>query len=150
MVKFSDYLQGLPYAQKALAINESILPTDHPDLAITYYNLAIIYQHLESLEKAHTYMQKAMMIWERSLPPDPTNLFSCTVSQNSGVVLAKAAPRRIAISGVTLCLPLMMADKVLRVVPKPVATSATVSFLPVSSKMPSSVSRMSARGRTKP
>src|SRR5690606_26160595 len=65
---------------------------------------------------------------------------------NSGVVFAKPVESFIAISGVTDCLPLIMADNVLRVVPKPTATSSTVSFVPVSSAIPSIVSLINSPG----
>src|SRR5580658_1137621 len=45
-----------------------------------------------------------------------------------------------------LCLPLIIADKVLRVVVKPFATSSMVRRLPVSSRKPSIVSRISSPG----
>ena len=51
-----------------------------------------------------------------------------------------------AISGVTLYLPLIIADKVLRVVVKPFATSSMVRHLPVSSGKPSIVSLIRSPG----
>ena len=65
-----DYVQSLEYLQKALAIQEQVLPLDHSDIAATYENLGYTYGDLGNHERALEYHSKSLAIREKALPPE--------------------------------------------------------------------------------
>jgi tetratricopeptide (TPR) repeat protein len=66
--------KSLDYSLKALAIWDKVLPTDHPDLASSYNNLAETYRALGQNDKSLEYNQKTLVIREKVLPSDHPNL----------------------------------------------------------------------------
>jgi len=73
-MNMGDLKQALVYAQKAVAISEKNLPSDHLSLATSYNNLALIYKNMGDLEQALVYAQKAVAIIEKNLPSDHPSL----------------------------------------------------------------------------
>ncbi|MCB9267764.1 MAG: tetratricopeptide repeat protein [Lewinellaceae bacterium] len=63
--------------QKALGISEQALAADHPDLATSYNNLAIVEEDLGNLAEAKQLYQKALAIREKSLPPGHQDTLTC-------------------------------------------------------------------------
>ena len=59
----------LDYLQKALAIEEMVLPAGHPSLAMSYNNLAITQYHSGDLDQAGTLLRRAISIYEKALLP---------------------------------------------------------------------------------
>ena len=62
-----NYLKALEYYEKALAIRERVLGTDHPYTAATYNNMALVYDAQGNYEKALEYYEKALAIREKVL-----------------------------------------------------------------------------------
>ncbi len=54
-----DLQVALYYKMKSLSIEEKVLPENHPQLASSYNNLALIYQDMGELEKARKYELQA-------------------------------------------------------------------------------------------
>lgn len=69
-----EVFKALEYCQKAVSIREGILPSDHPDLAISYNNLAQMYRALGEHQKNLEFIQKALAIREKALPSDHPDL----------------------------------------------------------------------------
>ena len=57
-----DYKNALDYFEKALAINERVLGTEHPDTARIYNNMAGVFSDQGDYEKAMKYYRKALSI----------------------------------------------------------------------------------------
>jgi len=69
-----EVFKALDYNQKVLAFSEKVLPSEHPDLAISYNNLAETYRALGEHQKSLKYNQKALAILKKKLPPDHPHL----------------------------------------------------------------------------
>jgi hypothetical protein len=52
-----DYEKALPLSQRALEISEKVLDQEHPDVATTLNNLALLYESMGDL-KRHVYFAK--------------------------------------------------------------------------------------------
>lgn len=65
-----DYVQALEHLMKAYAIQEKVLPPDHPDIAGTYENMGYTYGDLGNYENALEYHTKARTIREKALAPE--------------------------------------------------------------------------------
>ena len=61
-------------AEQAVAIKEKVLGPDHPDLATSLNNLALVYQPEGEYAKAEPLYQRALAIRERALGPDHTDV----------------------------------------------------------------------------
>ncbi len=46
-----EYEKALEWYDRALKIREKVLGKEHPDTAITYHNIALVYSDLGSMEK---------------------------------------------------------------------------------------------------
>ena len=57
-----DYEEALEYFERVLAIEQKILPSNHPSLAITYNNIGGVYHNLRKYSKALIYYQKDLEI----------------------------------------------------------------------------------------
>lgn len=66
--------KALDYSLKMVAIWDAVLPTEHPDLAQSYNNLAETYRALGQHDKALDYNLKAIAIWEKVLPAEHPDL----------------------------------------------------------------------------
>jgi len=66
----AKYSKALSYHEKDLEICQKTLPANHPDLAISYYNIGEVYDNMGEYLKALSYYERALDIKERSLPPN--------------------------------------------------------------------------------
>ena len=64
------YEQAEELYQRALAIREKVLGSDHPDTATTLHNLAYLYQDQGKYEQAEALYQRALAIYEQAFDPD--------------------------------------------------------------------------------
>jgi CHAT domain-containing protein/tetratricopeptide (TPR) repeat protein len=72
LVWSTRYERALPYYRRALEITASLLGTEHIECARSMMGLGDIYQRLGDETKARPYLEKALAICERDLPPsDP-------------------------------------------------------------------------------
>ena len=55
--------------KKHYEIKQKTLPANHPDLAISYNNIGLVYDKMGEYSKALSYYEKAQQIWQKSLPP---------------------------------------------------------------------------------
>ena len=69
-----DHKKALEYKLKALKIWETVLPANHPDLALSYNNVGYTYGDLGDHEKALEYKLKALEIFEKVLPANHPSL----------------------------------------------------------------------------
>lgn len=67
-------LEALIYHLEGLKLSEMVLAPTDPDLGSAYYNTAITYSYLADLENCYEFMQKAVTIWERTLPSNNQDL----------------------------------------------------------------------------
>jgi tetratricopeptide (TPR) repeat protein len=63
-----EYSKALSLCEKAIEIREKTLLGDHPDLATSYNNVALVYESMKEYSKALSYFERALIIWESSLP----------------------------------------------------------------------------------
>ena len=66
--------QALQHYQGALRIRRESLPVDHPDLAISYYNLALVHIDQLDYERAWSELQQALAIQRTKLPDNHPDL----------------------------------------------------------------------------
>jgi tetratricopeptide (TPR) repeat protein len=62
-----DYAGARTYFERALAISEKVLGSDHPDTAGNFNNLGVILQALGDYTGARSYLEQALAIWEQVL-----------------------------------------------------------------------------------
>ncbi len=67
-----EYSKALSSHEKALEIQQKILPANHPDFATVYNNIGLVYYSVSEYLKALSYLERALDIWERSLPANHT------------------------------------------------------------------------------
>ena len=60
--------KAIGYYEQALAIRQSVLPTNHMDIAISLNNLGITWQYKGDYDKAIGYYEQALAIWQSVLP----------------------------------------------------------------------------------
>ncbi|GHU24550.1 hypothetical protein FACS1894164_11450 [Spirochaetia bacterium] len=63
----ADYAIELEFHQKACAILEKVLGSEHPDTAGSYNNIGVVYRDMGNYEKALEFYQKACAILEKVL-----------------------------------------------------------------------------------
>src|SRR4030042_1721628 len=64
------YKEAIPFAERALSIYEKALGPDHPNVAISLNNLAVIYQALGDYKKAEPLLKRSLGIEEKAHGPD--------------------------------------------------------------------------------
>ncbi|CAF1023400.1 unnamed protein product [Adineta steineri] len=69
-----EYQEALTYYEKSLAILETILPSNHPDLAESYSNIGVVYDNMGDYPKALSFYEKALAIRQQSLPSNHPDL----------------------------------------------------------------------------
>jgi CHAT domain-containing protein/Tfp pilus assembly protein PilF len=74
LYRAGKYDEALPLAERALEIREKALGPDHPDIARSLNNLAILYHHKGDHAKAELLYQRGLAIWEEALGPDHPEL----------------------------------------------------------------------------
>ncbi|CAF3996730.1 unnamed protein product [Rotaria sp. Silwood1] len=63
-----QYLEAMSFYNKALKINERILPPNHQNLGTLYNNIAMMYNDIGEYEKAFSFHEKSIQIFEEQLP----------------------------------------------------------------------------------
>jgi tetratricopeptide (TPR) repeat protein len=79
-----EYAEALIFYEKTLEIEQKTLPSNHPNLAISYNNIGNVYNNMGEYSKALSYYEKALEIYQKSLPPNHPNL--ATSYNNIGLV----------------------------------------------------------------
>ncbi|CAF1357787.1 unnamed protein product [Adineta steineri] len=69
-----EFQEALSYSEKALAIQQQSLPSNHPDLGASYDNIGNVYRHIGDYPKALSSHEKALAIRLQSLPSDHPDL----------------------------------------------------------------------------
>ena len=69
-----EYDVALEYYNRALAIKLKSLPAEHPDVAMTYKNMGLVYEVKDELEQALPLLQKASSIYQAALPSNHPNV----------------------------------------------------------------------------
>ncbi|CAF1468205.1 unnamed protein product [Adineta steineri] len=69
-----DYTKALPFQEKAIAIQQELLPLNHSDLARSFDTLGELDQSMQDYPKALSSYEKALEIREQTQPPDPLGL----------------------------------------------------------------------------
>ena len=64
------YETAIPLAQRALAIRERLMDPNHPDVAASLSNLAVLYKAWGAYERAELLFQRALAIREQVLGPN--------------------------------------------------------------------------------
>ena len=78
-----DYNQALEYCNRVSKIDERVLGENHPDLAITYNNIGLVYRNKGDYDAALQYYDKARKIYENVL--DENHPYLATIYNNIGV-----------------------------------------------------------------
>ncbi len=73
--------------RRSLAIREKALGPDHPDVAQSLNNLALLYYHQEEYEKAAEAFERIIAIDEKALGPDHPSL--AQHMKNYAIILGK-------------------------------------------------------------
>ena len=68
------YEEAAPLYQRSLAIREKALGPDHPDVAATLNNLALLYRTQGAYTETAPLYQRSLAIWEKALGTDHPNL----------------------------------------------------------------------------
>ena len=74
--RMGDYPKALSSYEKALAIKQQSLPSNHPDLGawVTYNNIGTVYENMADYTKARSFYERAVNIGQQSLPANHPNL----------------------------------------------------------------------------
>ena len=70
LYKQGRYQEAIKVAQQTLTIQEKALGPDHPDVATSLNNLALLYKTLGDFAKAEPLYKRALAIWEKTLGPE--------------------------------------------------------------------------------
>ncbi|MGI2905139.1 tetratricopeptide repeat protein [Tolypothrix sp. VBCCA 56010] len=65
LYKEGKYTQAIPLAERALEITEKVLGKEHPDVAESLNNLAVLYQEQGSYQKAEPLFVRSLAIYEK-------------------------------------------------------------------------------------
>ena len=60
-----EYSKALASHKKAFAIRQQSLPSNHPDLATSYKNIAKVYYQMGEYSKAVAFYEKALVIQQQ-------------------------------------------------------------------------------------
>ncbi|CAF4389780.1 unnamed protein product, partial [Rotaria socialis] len=66
--RLGHYDLALDHYNRSLKIKLKSLPGQHPDIAMTYLNMGVVYAYKNELEQALIYMKRAQTIYEVALP----------------------------------------------------------------------------------
>jgi CHAT domain-containing protein len=70
LFRAGKYDESRPAAERALELREKALGPEHPDVAQSLHNLALIYRFKGDYAKAEPLFQRALAIWEKALGPE--------------------------------------------------------------------------------
>ena len=100
-----DYKKQLAYYQKAIALREKMLGTEHPDTAASYNNIGVIYHEKGNYFQALSYYQKALAIQEKV--PGPEHPDTAVTYNNIGLLHLEQNDNAQAKSYFQKSLPIM-------------------------------------------
>ena len=63
-----DYPKARSFCEQALKIRQHSLPSNHPDTATSYSNIAVVYSKLHDYSKALSFYEEGLKILLQSLP----------------------------------------------------------------------------------
>ncbi len=69
-----EYSKALSSDEKALQIKQQSLPPNHPDFAMSYNNIGLVYKNMGDYSKARSFYERAVEIGQQSLPSNHPNL----------------------------------------------------------------------------
>ncbi|CAF4386414.1 unnamed protein product, partial [Rotaria sordida] len=69
-----EYSKALSSYQRSLEIRKIALPPNHPDLAISYSNIASVYDNMGEYSKALSSYERSLEILKIALPPNHPDL----------------------------------------------------------------------------
>ncbi len=69
-----EYSKVLSYYEKAFEIQQQPLPLNHPDLAMSYNNIGLVYENMGNYLNARSLYERAVDIGQQSLPADHHHL----------------------------------------------------------------------------
>ncbi len=69
-----QYAEAEPLYKRSLAIWEKALGPDHPDVALSLNNLALLYRTQGQYAEAEPLYKRSLAIWEKALGPDHPNV----------------------------------------------------------------------------
>ncbi|CAF4326781.1 unnamed protein product [Rotaria sordida] len=64
-----EYSKALSSHERSLEIRKIALPPNHPDLALSYNNIGLVYDNMGEYSKALSYYETALQIKKIALPP---------------------------------------------------------------------------------
>ncbi len=67
------YSKAEPLFLRSLEIRKRQLGADHPDVASSLFNLAVLYHHMQRHSEAMTLIQRAIQIYQQTLGSDHPN-----------------------------------------------------------------------------
>jgi CHAT domain-containing protein/Tfp pilus assembly protein PilF len=70
LFRAGKFAEAIPLAQRSLAIREKVLGSDHPFVARSLDDLAVLYDEQGRYEEAESVLKRALMIDEKALGPD--------------------------------------------------------------------------------
>ena len=94
MTSMGDYAKALSSYEKALVIYQQSLTPNHPNLAISYNNIALVYDKMGYYAKALSSYEKALTINQQSLPPNHPDLATTYNNIGGGVFQAWVTMRK--------------------------------------------------------
>lgn len=62
------YQEAIQSNQKSLEIRQKIFPPDHPGIALSYFNIGLIYTRMKEYSKALSYLKKTLRVQRRTHP----------------------------------------------------------------------------------
>ncbi|MGH9936961.1 MAG: tetratricopeptide repeat protein, partial [Blastocatellia bacterium] len=74
LLRGGKYDEAIPLAERAFALREKALGPNHPDIANSLYNLALLYYAKGNYAKAETFHLRALGIREKALSPSHTDI----------------------------------------------------------------------------
>jgi tetratricopeptide (TPR) repeat protein len=80
--------ESIKWYQRALEMNQRMLPDMHPEIGKSLQNMAAAYFYLDDFEKAERHLREALDVWTRTLGPDHAETARCM--RNLGDVLSAA------------------------------------------------------------
>jgi len=89
-----EYARAESLWQRALTIQERALGPEHPNVVITLFSLARLYQERGEYARAESLWQRALVIQERTLGPEHPNV-AATLHNLAGLYLATGEYGRV-------------------------------------------------------
>lgn len=70
----TDYSKALSFNEKSLESREKILPANHPDLAVFYRKISMVYFDVGEYSQAFSFYHRALKIFQTVLPSNDPNI----------------------------------------------------------------------------